>query len=234
MSGPATLETPKTAPNRPLHLPRSRGGTTSPIAACALTMRPPPPRPWIARNAISSVIPCASPHSAEPIRKITSAACRTILRPKRSPSFPYSGVTTVTASRYAVTTQDRCSRPPSSSTIVGSAVETIVWSSDASSITSISPDITTHTRGRCCAITCALATDGLGDTHQRLRDGLGVGEADPLLDCVGALAAGAEHHRWNAGGGDECCVRPVTGAGNLRGLAEHVRGRGTHRADDLG
>jgi hypothetical protein len=27
------------------------------------------------------------------------------LRPYRSPSLPYSGVTTVTASRYAVTTQ---------------------------------------------------------------------------------------------------------------------------------
>ena len=53
--------------------------------------------------------------------------------------MPYSGVTTVTARRYAVTTQERCSSPPSSPTIVGSAVETIVWSSDASSITSISP-----------------------------------------------------------------------------------------------
>src|SRR5947208_8714775 len=31
-----------------------------------------------------------------------------------------------------------CSRPPRSPTIVGSAVDTIVWSSDASSITSIS------------------------------------------------------------------------------------------------
>jgi hypothetical protein len=81
ISGPATLDTPNTAPNSPIHLPRSRGDTTSPIAACADTINPPPPRPWIARNAISSVIPCAMPHSAEPIRKITSAVCSTILRP---------------------------------------------------------------------------------------------------------------------------------------------------------
>src|SRR6185503_9835701 len=99
------------------------------------------------RKAISSVIPCASPHSAEPARNSTSAPCRTILRPNRSPSFPYSGVTAVTASRYAVTTHDRCSSPPSSLTIVGSAVDTIVWSSDASSITSISP-LTTRSTDR--------------------------------------------------------------------------------------
>ena len=81
MSGPATDDTPKTAPKRPVYLPRSRGETTSPIAACALTISPPPPSPWIARNAISSVIPCARPHSAEPTRKSTSAPCSTTLRP---------------------------------------------------------------------------------------------------------------------------------------------------------
>src|SRR5262245_16248051 len=55
-----------------------------------------------------------------------------------SPSFPASGVEIVDASRYAVTTHDRCSIPQRSPTIVGSAVDTIVESSDASSITSIS------------------------------------------------------------------------------------------------
>src|SRR5438067_513610 len=48
------------------------------------------------------------------------------------------GPLTVDASRYAVTTHDRCWRPPRSPTIVGSAVDTIVWSSDASRITIIS------------------------------------------------------------------------------------------------
>ena len=51
------------------------------MAACALTISPPPPSPWIARNAISSVIPCASPHNTEPIKKITSATWSTSLRP---------------------------------------------------------------------------------------------------------------------------------------------------------
>src|SRR5512144_2244751 len=52
-----------------------------------------------------------------------------------------------------------CARPPRSPTIVGSAVETIVWSSDASSITSISPAITTATCG-CSAL--LTATDAIG------------------------------------------------------------------------
>ncbi len=69
---------------------------------------------------------CDSPHSAEPIRNRTSANWSTTLRPSMSPSFPYSGVTTVCASRYAVTTHDSWVRPPRSPTIVGSAVATIV------------------------------------------------------------------------------------------------------------
>ena len=80
-SGPAIAETPNTAPNRPVYLPRSRGDTTSPIAAWALTISPPPPRPWIARKTISSVMPCACPHSAEPARNRTSAPWSTTLRP---------------------------------------------------------------------------------------------------------------------------------------------------------
>lgn len=84
---------------------------------------------------------CATPHSAEPARNSTIAACSTILRPYRSPSLPYSGSTMVDDSRYAVTTHDNWSSPPSppsSPTIVGSAVDTIVWSSADSSMTSSS------------------------------------------------------------------------------------------------
>ncbi len=47
-----------------------------------------------------------------------------------------------------MTTHEMCSSPPSSPTIVGSAVDTIVWSSDASSITSISPLTTSHSDRR--------------------------------------------------------------------------------------
>jgi len=53
-----------------------------------VTIRPPPPSPWIARKAISSVRFWLIPQSAEPIRKMTIAAWRTILRPYWSPSFP--------------------------------------------------------------------------------------------------------------------------------------------------
>src|SRR5438067_5144052 len=48
------------------------------------------------------------------------------------------GVETVDASRYDVTTQERWLRPPRSPTIVGSAVETIVWSSAARNMPSMS------------------------------------------------------------------------------------------------
>src|ERR1051326_2836489 len=67
------------------------------------------------------------------------------LRPYRSPSLPYNGVTTVWASRYAVTTQESRARPPSSPTIVGNAVDTIVESSAASSMPSTRPLKTTRT-----------------------------------------------------------------------------------------
>src|SRR6478735_10505367 len=53
----------------------------------------------------------------------------------------------VAASRYAVTTHERCESPPRSPTIVGSAVETIVWSSAASSSTKSSAVKIRRTRG---------------------------------------------------------------------------------------
>src|SRR5581483_3288430 len=59
----------------------------------------------------------------------------------------YRGPVTVEASRYAVTTQETCEVPPRSPTIVGSAVETIVWSSAASSRTSSSAPKITRMRG---------------------------------------------------------------------------------------
>ncbi len=85
----------------------------------------------------------AAPHSADPARNTTIATWSTTLRPYRSPSLPYSGVTAVWASRYAVTTQEMWFSPPRSPTIVGSAVDTIVESSAAISITSTSPEKTT-------------------------------------------------------------------------------------------
>ena len=71
----------------------------SPMIACAPTISPPAPMPWSARKPISSAIVWLSPASIEPTRKITIAAWKTGLRPYMSPSFPYSGVETVEASR---------------------------------------------------------------------------------------------------------------------------------------
>ncbi len=96
-----------------------------------------------------------SPQSTEPVRKMTNATCSTSLRPYMSPSFPATGVVIVEVSRYAVTTQNSLSIPPRLPAIVGSAVDTIVESSDAISITSISAPNTGPTRaegtGRACA-----------------------------------------------------------------------------------
>ncbi len=68
------------------------------MVAMAPVSSPPAPRPWIARNAISWSIECASPDSAEPARKMTIAIMSQRLRPYWSPSLPYSGVVTVEAS----------------------------------------------------------------------------------------------------------------------------------------
>src|SRR4051794_32341421 len=79
----------------------------------------------------------------------------------------------VIASRYDVTTHERWLSPPRSRTIVGSAVETIVWSSDASSITTMSAPRTAVggrvlgrvvTRGR---VPCGPAAGGSGWPRSR-------------------------------------------------------------------
>src|SRR6516162_3928414 len=122
-----------------MYWPRSRGDTRSPMVAMAPVSKPPAPRPCSARNAMSWSIECARPDRAEPARNITIAIISQRLRPNWSPSLPYSGVVTVEASTYEVTTQDRCVTPPRSPTILGSAVETTSWSSMASMIASSSP-----------------------------------------------------------------------------------------------
>src|SRR3954463_5327317 len=82
-----------------------------------------------------------------------------------------------------------CSRPPNSPTIVGSGVATIVWSSDASSSTSISPPKTSPMRGLCCAGAAAAAAvplrarypggEGSG-LHLAADRPLGLGQIDEL------------------------------------------------------
>ena len=71
-----------------MYLPRSRGGTISPITAMAPTMRPPAPRPWSVRKIISSAMDVDRPDSAEPMRKTTIEKMNSFLRPYMSPSLP--------------------------------------------------------------------------------------------------------------------------------------------------
>ena len=61
-----------------------------------------------------------------PTRKIEIAVTNGRLRPTRSPSLPYTGITIVDARMYAVVTPSMCSTPLSSPTMVGSAVVKIV------------------------------------------------------------------------------------------------------------
>ena len=71
-----------------MYLPRSRGGTISPSVAIAPTIRPPAPRPWIARKVISSAIEEERPDSADPARKMMMAAMKNFFLPYMSPSLP--------------------------------------------------------------------------------------------------------------------------------------------------
>src|SRR5436190_10539884 len=102
VSGPTTEDKPHAAPNMPWYLPRSAGGNRSATTANALVNRPAEPAPWTARNRISCIADCEIPHSSEPSRKITIAISRIRRRPNRSLSLPYTGTSTVDATRYAV------------------------------------------------------------------------------------------------------------------------------------
>src|SRR4051812_12251800 len=112
--------------------------------AIASVISPPAPSPCSARNAISSPRLAAAPLSADPSRKTRMAPWKSRLRPYKSLIRPHSGIETVAPSMYAVTTQAIWSRPPRSRTTVGSAVDTIVWSSEASSIASSRPPKLSH------------------------------------------------------------------------------------------
>lgn len=69
------------------------------MTATAVTVIAPPPMPCSAREATSIDIDPARPHSTEPARKNSTAAWKTGLRPKVSPSLPTTAVTIVDASR---------------------------------------------------------------------------------------------------------------------------------------
>ena len=109
-------------------------------------MSPPTPMPCTARAPISQPIPGARPAIADPATKMTSATCTSILRLKRSASFPQIGVVAVVVSRVAVITQVYAdSPPPRSPMIVGSALVTTVDESIATNMPMSRPDSASST-----------------------------------------------------------------------------------------
>ena len=110
------------------------------------------------------------------------------LRPYRSPAFPQIGVEAVLASRYAVMTHDSRLLWRKSPTMVGSAVDTIVWSSAARNIPIISPDMITKI---CRCVKPSLA------------GGLAVAVAEALMSacCPWASRPPARLYPWGGGGG---------------------------------
>jgi hypothetical protein len=68
----------------------SRKVTTSETIVCARVIKPPPPTPVKARNAIICVAVCASEAAREPMKKIQMQLSRTVFREKISDRRPYS------------------------------------------------------------------------------------------------------------------------------------------------
>jgi hypothetical protein len=68
----------------------SRKVTTSDTIVCARVIKPPPPTPVKARNAIICVAVCASEAAREPTKKMKMQPSRTVFREKMSDRRPYS------------------------------------------------------------------------------------------------------------------------------------------------
>ena len=80
---------------RPVHLPRSAGGKTSPTTVKALDIRNPAPPPCTPLDRISWTIFCEMPDRTEPARKISIPAMNSGLRPYISETRPTMGTRVV-------------------------------------------------------------------------------------------------------------------------------------------
>ena len=88
-----------------------------------------------------------------------------------------------------MTTHDRCEIPPRSPTIVGSAVETIVWSREASSRTSISAPKIRRRRGAPALASSPLAPSA--DSPVVIAPSSGYWGEPASCACAEAAAAAA-------------------------------------------
>lgn len=93
---------------------------------------PPAPTPCTILEAISIETSCDAPHRALPAMKTVIAATKAHLRPNTSDACPNSGITTACVSAYPDPTHvypELDDAPPRLVMILGSAVDTMVWSS---------------------------------------------------------------------------------------------------------
>lgn len=66
-------------------------GKMSEMMMSTTPIKPEPPRPWMARKAMSMVMVLAAPAPADPIINVTVAKRIIALRPKMSENLPYKG-----------------------------------------------------------------------------------------------------------------------------------------------
>src|SRR5262245_43923103 len=90
----------------------------------------------------------AAPHNADAVTNSVDDIRKNGFLPYMSDSFAKIGTDSVDVSRYIVATHGYRSNPESCAMIRGSAVPTMVWSSDARSIASIRPAIVPTSCGR--------------------------------------------------------------------------------------
>ena len=76
------------APSGPMYLPRSLAGTMSAMMAWDRIIRPPPPRPWMARKTTKPQKSVARAQPTEARVKSAMAMRNRFRRPRMSPNFP--------------------------------------------------------------------------------------------------------------------------------------------------
>ena len=129
-SGPSATASPPMPPQAPSATPRRSAGTASDRIVSVSGNTIAPPRPWMARAAISSFEEPARAAAAEAAVKIPRPIANNRRRPKRSPSAAPVRSSTAKVSVYAFTVHSSSCRLASRSRrITGSAVVTTRLSS---------------------------------------------------------------------------------------------------------
>ena len=128
--GPATVETPATAPHMPNAAPRLDGGKIIVIVDSVCGVSSAPPRPCTIRKMIIWVGFCANPQAAEAAVKTISPIRKSCFGPYRSPRRPAVISRTAYTRMYAFKIHSTSDRPAFRCRLIcGMATFTIVVSS---------------------------------------------------------------------------------------------------------